>query len=258
MGPVGEGARYQGRLGVLCLYPISVLFRCTPRMPPARASPGCDVLVIGGINAALCAALMASEAGASVQLLRSFTARMARRKLAAHAQPALHARYATGRPGRAYPEEEFWRDLLNVTGETPTNNWPSRDPRFIELPHLDAQAWRALSAGAGGHAAPVAHQRILHGRWEGVGQCVLPQRGASGGKVRCDSPVDSLELRGGRFLAAPSAPSASKRRPVSLPPAASNSTAHGYAKRGRNERGEGRRQFVIRGTVSTKACSSST
>jgi tricarballylate dehydrogenase len=47
-----------------------------------------DVLVIGGGNAALCAALMAREAGASVLLLE---AAPRERQLAAHAQPALHA-----------------------------------------------------------------------------------------------------------------------------------------------------------------------
>jgi tricarballylate dehydrogenase len=43
-----------------------------------------DVLVIGGGNAALCAALTAREAGASVLLLEA-APRVARRQLAAHA-----------------------------------------------------------------------------------------------------------------------------------------------------------------------------
>ena len=41
-----------------------------------------DVLVIGGGNAALCAALTAREAGASVMLLEASPT---------HSQPALHA-----------------------------------------------------------------------------------------------------------------------------------------------------------------------
>ena len=59
-----------------------------------------DVLVIGGGNAALCAALMAREAGAQRAAARSRTARLARRQLDARAQPALHARRAAGRADR--------------------------------------------------------------------------------------------------------------------------------------------------------------
>ena len=59
-----------------------------------------DVLVIGGGNAALCAALMAREAGASVLLLEARAARLARRQFAAHPQPPLHARRAAGRARR--------------------------------------------------------------------------------------------------------------------------------------------------------------
>lgn len=50
-----------------------------------------DVLVIGGGNAALCAALTAREAGASVLLLEGCPAGMARRKFSAHTKPALYA-----------------------------------------------------------------------------------------------------------------------------------------------------------------------
>lgn len=45
-----------------------------------------DVLVIGGGNAALCAALTAREAGAG-----GCPAGMARRKFSAHTKPALYA-----------------------------------------------------------------------------------------------------------------------------------------------------------------------
>ncbi|MBV9541935.1 MAG: FAD-dependent tricarballylate dehydrogenase TcuA, partial [Alphaproteobacteria bacterium] len=75
-----------------------------------------DVLVIGGGNAALCAAISAREAGASVALLeaapewqRGGNSRHTRDIRFAH--PAASA-YVTG----PYPEEEFWDDLLRVTG----------------------------------------------------------------------------------------------------------------------------------------------
>jgi tricarballylate dehydrogenase len=75
-----------------------------------------DVLVIGGGNAALCAALMAAEAGARVQLLEAAPREWRGGNSMPHAQPALHARCPAGCAGRCLPEEEFWQDLLKVTG----------------------------------------------------------------------------------------------------------------------------------------------
>ena len=59
-----------------------------------------DVLVIGGGNAALCAALTAREAGASVLLLEAAPRGMARRQLSAHAESSLYARCSAGCFGR--------------------------------------------------------------------------------------------------------------------------------------------------------------
>lgn len=50
-----------------------------------------DVLVIGGGNAALCAALTAREAGRIGSAAGGCPARMARRKFSAHTKPALYA-----------------------------------------------------------------------------------------------------------------------------------------------------------------------
>ena len=75
-----------------------------------------DVLVIGGGNAALCAALMAREAGASVLLLES-APRAWRGGNSAHTR---NLRCMHDAPQdvlvEAYPEEEYWQDLLKVTG----------------------------------------------------------------------------------------------------------------------------------------------
>jgi NADPH-dependent 2,4-dienoyl-CoA reductase/sulfur reductase-like enzyme len=74
-----------------------------------------DVLVIGGGNAALCAALAAREAGASVLLLeaaprewRGGNSMHTRNLRCMHEAPED---VLTG----AYPEEEFWQDLAKVT-----------------------------------------------------------------------------------------------------------------------------------------------
>ncbi len=75
-----------------------------------------DVLVLGGGNAALCAALAAREAGCSVLLVESApkdfrggNSRHTRNLRCMHDAPQD---VLTG----AYPEEEYWQDLLKVTG----------------------------------------------------------------------------------------------------------------------------------------------
>ena len=74
-----------------------------------------DVLIIGGGNAALCAALMAREAGASVMLLEA-APREWRGGNSAHTR---NLRCMHDAPQDvlvdAYTEEEFWQDLLKVT-----------------------------------------------------------------------------------------------------------------------------------------------
>src|SRR6266498_2292218 len=80
------------------------------------AARNCDVLVLGGGNAALCAAISARRAGASVQLVecapkhfRGGNSRHTRNLRCMHDAPAD---VLTG----SYPEEEYWQDLLKVTG----------------------------------------------------------------------------------------------------------------------------------------------
>src|SRR5215831_13920366 len=75
-----------------------------------------DVLVIGGGNAALCAAISARRQGASVLVLegapkfyRGGNTRHTRNMRCAHDEPTD---ILTG----PYTEQEFWEDLLRVTG----------------------------------------------------------------------------------------------------------------------------------------------
>ena len=75
-----------------------------------------DVLVVGGGNAALCAALMAAEAGASVLLLESAP----REWRGGNSMHTRNLRCMHDAPQdvltEAYPEDEYWQDLLKVTG----------------------------------------------------------------------------------------------------------------------------------------------
>ena len=75
-----------------------------------------DVLVLGGGNAALCAALMARQAGASVLMVewapkawRGGNSQHTRNLRCMHDAPVDTLT-------DAYPEEEYWQDLLKVTG----------------------------------------------------------------------------------------------------------------------------------------------
>jgi tricarballylate dehydrogenase len=90
--------------------------RTHPKVESDPASKTYDVLVLGGGNAALCAAITAREAGASVLLLecaprdfRGGNSRHTRNLRCMHDAPAG---VLTG----AYPEDEYWQDLVNVTG----------------------------------------------------------------------------------------------------------------------------------------------
>src|SRR5512137_1792189 len=75
-----------------------------------------DVLVVGGGNAALCAAISAREAGASVLVLEA-SPKLWR---GGNSQHTRNLRCMHDGPQDvlvdAYPEEEFWQDLLKVTG----------------------------------------------------------------------------------------------------------------------------------------------
>ena len=74
-----------------------------------------DVLVIGGGNAALCAALVAAEAGAKVMLLES----SAREERGGNSIHTRNIRCMHDEPQDvltdAYPEDEYFEDLLRVT-----------------------------------------------------------------------------------------------------------------------------------------------
>ncbi|ARP86799.1 FAD-dependent tricarballylate dehydrogenase TcuA [Bordetella genomosp. 9] len=162
-----------------------------------------DVLVIGGGNAALCAALMAREAGASVLLLEA--APKAWR--GGNSQHTRNLRCMHDAPQDvlvdAYPEEEYWQDLLKVTGgltnehlarltiraSSSCRDWMRRHGVNFQPPlsgALHVARTNAFFMG-GGKALVNAYYRSAE---------------ALGVQVRYEAPVERLELRNGRFVAA--------------------------------------------------------
>jgi len=162
-----------------------------------------DVLVIGGGNAALCAALMAREAGASVMLLEA-APREWRGGNSAHTR---NLRCMHDAPQDvlvdAYPEEEYWQDLLKVTGGL-TNEALAR--RVIR----DSSTCRPWMRKHGVHFQPslsgALHTARTNAFFMGGGKALVNAyfRSAErlGVAVRYNAPVTRLELNAGRFVAA--------------------------------------------------------
>jgi tricarballylate dehydrogenase len=143
-----------------------------------------DVLVIGGGNAALCAALMAREAGASVLLLEASPREW---------QDVLID---------AYREEEYWQDLLKVTGGI-------TDETLARLVIRASSTCRDWMRQHGVHFQPplsgALHVARTNAFFMGGGKALVNAyfRSAErlGVEVRYDTPVVSIELDGDRFVA---------------------------------------------------------
>src|SRR5574343_1102042 len=172
-------------------------------MTHARNEMHTDVLVIGGGNAALCAGLMAAEAGSSVTLLEA-APRAWRGGNSAHTR---NLRCMHDAPQDvlvdAYPEEEFWQDLLKVTGGL-TNEHLAR------LVIRESGTCRDWMRRHGVHFQPslagALHTARTNAFFMGGGKALVNAyfRSAErlGVQVRYESPVDRIELDGGRFVAA--------------------------------------------------------
>ncbi|GLO49821.1 tricarballylate dehydrogenase [Pseudomonas putida] len=162
-----------------------------------------DVLVIGGGNAALCAALMAREAGASVLLLEAAP----RAWRGGNSQHTRNLRCMHDGPQdvllEAYPEEEFWQDLLKVTGGQ-TNE------KLARLVIRASSSCRGWMHRHGVHFQPslsgALHTARTNAFFMGGGKALVNAyfRSAEnlGVQIRYDTPVADIELRDGRFVAA--------------------------------------------------------
>ena len=167
------------------------------------AEPIPDVLVIGGGNAALCAALTAREQGASVLLLEASP----RAWRGGNTQHTRNLRCMHDAPQDvlvdAYPEEEFWQDLRKVTsGRT--------DEELARLVIRASATCRPWMRNHGVHFQPslsgALHTARTNAFFMGGGKALVNAyyRSAEGlgVAIRYDTAVDRLELDEGRFVAA--------------------------------------------------------
>lgn len=162
-----------------------------------------DVLVIGGGNAALCAALMAREAGASVMLLESSP----REWRGGNSQHTRNLRCMHDAPQDvlvdAYPEEEFWQDLLKVTGGRTDETLA----RLVIRASATCRPWmRRHGVRFQPSLSGALHTARTNAFFMGGGKALVNayyrSAEALGVQVRYDSPVHGLRLHDGNFVAA--------------------------------------------------------
>ena len=168
-------------------------------------SPGSsfDVLVIGGGNAALCAALTAREAGASVLLLEAAP----KEWRGGNSMHTRNLRCMHDEPQdvlvESYPEEEYWQDLLKVTGGI-TNEALAR---MVIRETATCRGWmRKHGVNFQNPLSGALHVARTNAFFMGGGKALVNayyrSAEALGVQVRYEAPVDEIELDDGRFVAA--------------------------------------------------------
>jgi tricarballylate dehydrogenase len=210
-----------------------------------------DVLVIGGGNAALCAALTAREAGASVRLLE----RAPRAWRGGNSPHTRNIRCMHDEPQdvlvETYSEEEYWQDLLKVTaGRT--------DETLARIAIRASSTCRDWMRRHGVHFQPplsgALHVARTNAFFMGGGKALVNAyyRSADtlGVRIHYDARVDALELADGHFVAARIGAERIAARACVLAAGGFESNREWLDEAwGANERGERPAQnFLIRGT----------
>ena len=162
-----------------------------------------DVLVIGGGNAALCAALMAREAGASVLLLeaapkewRGGNSSHTRNIRAMHDQPEDVML-------ESYPEEEYWQDVLKVT----SGHTDEKLARHVIRASSQCRQWMQhhgvrFQPPLSGTLNLSRTNAFFMGGGKALVNAYYRSAEKLGVKIRYESPVSSVEIQNGKFVAA--------------------------------------------------------
>ena len=162
-----------------------------------------DVLVLGGGNAGLCAALTAREAGASVAIvesapkhLRGGNSRHTRNMRTMHVGPI-------GPMTDSYAEDEYWDDLLKVTGGLTDESLARRAIRQTaeHLPWMIAHGVR-FQAPLGGTLHLSRTNAFFLGGGKALVNAYYAAAESLGVAVSYETEVVDVELRDGRFEAA--------------------------------------------------------